>query len=327
MDERTLGFMEQYAGSIFIPHVDFELIPIKELTCDQLYQRSLSEKQVRKTSDNFDPFQINPVKVSKRDGKNYVIDGQHTMEIVAKVSGSRDTPVWCMIYDELIYQKEANVFADQTRFTRQLSSYEIFNARVESGDEVSLMIKILAENYGFIIGKVKKPGVITNVKSLEFIYNKYGMEVLSRTLRICAKTWNGDERSLSQGILKGLAKLLAAYDDRINDVVFIEKLGVVSPTQLTRKAVDRCKGPEGFAEAMLLFYNGKGRSSLQIQDLIDFKPKKVKQEERDWVLEQGLKKLKKQREEADAIDEIMGGTIDEGSYYRVLDENEDIEDE
>lgn len=93
MDERTIALKEVYADSAFIPHVSFELIPIKELTCDQEYQRALSDKQVRKTSENFDPFQVNPVKVSKRDGKNYVIDGQHTMEIIAKVSGSRDAPV------------------------------------------------------------------------------------------------------------------------------------------------------------------------------------------------------------------------------------------
>lgn len=43
----------------------------------------------------------NPVKVSRRNGINYVFNGQHTIEIVALVSGSRDTPVWCMVYDIL----------------------------------------------------------------------------------------------------------------------------------------------------------------------------------------------------------------------------------
>ena len=34
------------------------------------------------------------------------LTGQHTAEIVAAVSGSRDTPVWCMIYDELEYVED-----------------------------------------------------------------------------------------------------------------------------------------------------------------------------------------------------------------------------
>lgn len=320
MDERTMELKEQYANYYYVPKVEFKLIPINELTCDQEYQRSLSQKQVRRTSDNFDPFQVNPVKVSRRNDKNYVIDGQHTMEIVAKVSGSRNTPVWCMVYDELIYQKEANVFAEQMKYSRALSAYEIFKAKVESGDKESLMIKAIAELVGFELGKVTKPGVISNVKSLEFIYNRYGMDVLSRTLRVCAKTWDGDEKSLSQGVLKGLAKLFAAYEDKINDVVFVDKLGVVSPKELTRRAADRCKGPEGFAEAMFLIYVKKSRSSLQIQDLIDFKPKKVNQEEKDRVLEEGYKKLIKQREESVAIDEVLGDIPDRYTYYGVLNE-------
>lgn len=92
--------MEEKNLSEFLPKVTFEEIPIKELVADQGYQRNLSEKHVRKAASNFDIYQINPVKVSRRDGKNYVFNGQHTVEIVADVSGSRDTPVWCMVYEE-----------------------------------------------------------------------------------------------------------------------------------------------------------------------------------------------------------------------------------
>ena len=96
--------MDDY--SMYVPKVHYELIPIKNLVSNQEYQRVLSTNQVQKVAANFDVFQINPVKVSRRDGINYVFNGQHTIEIIALVSGSRDTPVWCMIYDELEYQNE-----------------------------------------------------------------------------------------------------------------------------------------------------------------------------------------------------------------------------
>ena len=85
----------------FVPNVCFEQIPIKNLVSNQDYQRSLSPAHVAKAAAEFDIYQINPVKVSRRGGVNYVFNGQHTIEIVAAVSGSRDTPVWCMIYDEI----------------------------------------------------------------------------------------------------------------------------------------------------------------------------------------------------------------------------------
>lgn len=92
--------------SAFVPKVHFEQIPIKNLVSNQEYQRNLSLSHVRRTVENFDLYQINPVKVSRRDGVNYVFNGQHTIEIIATVSGSRETPVWCMIYDDLEYTQE-----------------------------------------------------------------------------------------------------------------------------------------------------------------------------------------------------------------------------
>ena len=82
--------MEDY--SRFVPNVHFEQIPIKNLVSNQEYQRNLSRKHVQKAAEHFDLCQINPVKVSRRNGINYVFNGQHTIEIVALVSGSRETP-------------------------------------------------------------------------------------------------------------------------------------------------------------------------------------------------------------------------------------------
>ena len=51
-----------------IPSVTFELIPIKNLVSNQEYQRGLSEGHIRSTLEEFDVYQLNPVKVSRRDG-------------------------------------------------------------------------------------------------------------------------------------------------------------------------------------------------------------------------------------------------------------------
>ena len=68
--------------SAFVPNVHFEQIPIKNLVSNQDYQRNLSISHVQKAAANFNLYQINPVKVSRREGKNYVFNGQHTIEIV-----------------------------------------------------------------------------------------------------------------------------------------------------------------------------------------------------------------------------------------------------
>ena len=153
----------------FVPNVHFEKIPIKNLVSNQDYQRNLSQAHIEKTAENFDLFQINPVKVSRRDGINYVFNGQHTIEIVALASGSRETPVWCMIYDDLSYSHEADIFANQMKFVKSLQPYEVFMANIEAENQDQLMIRDLVESYGMKISSKRAPGHICAVSTLEAI--------------------------------------------------------------------------------------------------------------------------------------------------------------
>ena len=254
--------------SQFVPNVHFEKIPIKNLASNQEYQRNLSQAHIEKAAENFDPYQINPVKVSRRDGINYVFNGQHTIEIVAKVSGSRETPVWCMIYDDLNYSHEADIFANQMKFVKNLQPHEIFNAKIEAGKQDQLMIRDLVESFGMTISHKRAPGVICAVAALEYIYAKYGIHILRRTLRLIIGTWEGDVNSFSSNMLKSVALLCAVFKDELNEDNFKEKLGCISIKQLTRTARDRKGGCMGFAEALVIEYNGKkktpsGRLSIQ----------------------------------------------------------------
>ena len=246
--------------SEFVPNVHFEQIPIKDLVSNQDYQRNLSIGHINRAAENFDLYQINPVKVSRRDGVNYVFNGQHTIEIVALVSGSRETPVWCMIYDDLSYTAEANIFANQQKFVKPLQPYEVFNANVEAGNDTQLIIKSLVESYGLTIGNKKGPGIICAVSTLENIYTNYGMQTLNRTLRLIIGAWEGDLHSFSANILNAVAKLISVFGDGLNDDIFKEKLGAVSVKQLTRVAKERKSGCMGFAETMIIEYNGKKKS-------------------------------------------------------------------
>lgn len=253
--------------SRFVPNVHFEQIPIKNLVSNQEYQRPLSQAQVEKAIEDFDLNQINPVKVSRRDGINYVFNGQHTIEIVATVSGSRETPVWCMIYDSLDYQNEADIFANQMKHVRPLKPYEIFMANIEAGNEQQLVIKRLVESYSLSIGPTKAYGVICAVATLERIYTKYGYHVLDRTLRLCVGTWEGDIDSLGGNILAGVAKMVVAFGDQLRDETFKEKVGFMSVRQLSRIAKERGAGSLGYAEAMLIAYNRKCRYTLRMTKL------------------------------------------------------------
>ncbi len=232
------------------------------------YQRDLKESHITETAKDFDLYQIKPVKVSQRNGVNYVVDGQHTIEIVAAKSGSRDTPVWCMIYDDLKYEEEAHVFAEQQKHIKALVPYEVFKAHVEAGDDKQVMIHYLITNiYKLRIAKNYKPGCICAVSALEFIYDKYGYQILDSTLRLALGTWEGEKLSVSSGMLKGIAQVIAAYGDSLNEEAFKDRVGLIPPKAISRTAHDRHPGTIGFAEALVLAYNKQNKKRLSLQKL------------------------------------------------------------
>ena len=239
----------------YVPNVHFELIPIKDLVSNQDYQRNLSMVHVRKAVENFDLNQINPIKVSRRDGVNYVFNGQHTAEIVAMASGSRDTPVWCMIYDDLEYEQEADIFANQMANVRPLHPFEIFNANCEAGNEKELIIRGLVESYDLKVTSGTAPGGVCAVGALESIFDRYGYEMLDKVLHLIIITWEGEQKSFSANMMNGVARLLSAYGGEIKEDIFKEKLGEISIKELTKTAKERRAGSLGYAEAMLIFYS------------------------------------------------------------------------
>lgn len=265
-----------------IPDVSFELIPIKNLVSNQDYQRPLSESHIRKALEEFDVCQINPVKVSRRDGINYVFDGQHTIEIVASESGSRETPVWCMVY-ELKYTEEAHIFADQQKHVKSLVPYETFNAHIEAGDAKQLMIKSIVESYGLKISSSQQPNSVCAVSTLERIYDKYGQSVMNTTLRLAVSTWEGETNSLSGNMLMGIARIVVAYGDQIKEDVFKDHVGRVSVKSIIRTAKERRPGAMGFAEAMMLAYNNKNKYRLSLRTL--YGAKNVSYEEQEEELD------------------------------------------
>lgn len=248
--------------SEYVPNVTFEQIPIKNLVANQEYQRNLSLKHVERAAKDFNLYQINPVKVSRRNGVNYVFNGQHTIEIVALVSGSRDTPVWCMVYDDLYYEAEADIFANQLKYTKPLMPYEIFMANIEAGNDRQLIIKDLVESYGMFISPKPCTGGICAVAALEFIYNKYGLPNLQRTLNLCIGTWEGEREAFSANMLKAVALIVSEFDKNLKDDMFKSKLGKVSVREISRAAAERRNGTSGYADAIMTYYNKRMKVPL-----------------------------------------------------------------
>ena len=256
----------------YVPNVHFEKIPIKNLVSNQEYQRNLSIRHIQRMTANFDLYQINPIKVSRRDNQNLVINGQHTIETIAAISGSRETPVWCMVYDDLEYVVEADIFANQQKYVKPLSPYEIFIANIEAGNDEQLIIKSLVESYGLKLAPSRIICGICAISCLEQIYKKYGYHTLDRTLRLIVAAWEGEPMSLSASMLRGVSLLIESYGEAIKDDAFCERVGAMSAIEIIRTGKVRRPGAIGYAEAMVIIYNKNKKGSLSLRGLDEVNP-------------------------------------------------------
>jgi len=76
---------------------------------------------------------------------------------------------------------------------------------------------------------------------------------------------------MSGYILMAIALIIVTYGSSLKEDVFRDHLGKVSVKSIIRVAKERRPGVRGYAEAMMLEYNKKGKSRLSLRALYDGK--------------------------------------------------------
>ena len=94
------------------------------------YQRLLRTEKVASIAENFSEYIANDPKVSFRDGRYYVFDGQNTVEARRACNGGKDLPIRCKVFLGLSKEDEATLFALQTGISTCLTAGERLRANL-----------------------------------------------------------------------------------------------------------------------------------------------------------------------------------------------------
>lgn len=130
-------------------------VPVELLELDHAYQRT-ETGNANKLAENWDDTACEFLLVSFRDGKFYIIDGQHRM-IAAKIKGIKSLP--CVILTGLTRSEEARRFSVQGVGRKVLTPNDTFKANLECGNteykEVAtdMEIKRICDKYNITITK------------------------------------------------------------------------------------------------------------------------------------------------------------------------------
>lgn len=229
------------------------------------YQRDIDTKKVAKIVSNFDEHKLGVIKVSYRDGRYYVFDGQHRLAAVKLLNAGKDTMIKCEVHYGLTYADEARLFAEQYDGATKVDVLCRYKALYESGDSKVIKLKQIVEDCGFKLDfkRMKGDNRFVCVAALNTMYNKLGEEKMRKCLDLIKKTWNGESTSLDKEIIAGMTILYSLYGDDIQEKVFIRKLKGVEPIVLKRKGKSDLltKGDTRYAKAIFMEYNANLRSN------------------------------------------------------------------
>lgn len=245
----------------------YKFISVNDLRLGK-YQRVITDMaRIKKMSDVFDETLLGTITVSFRDGKNYVIDGQHRT-VLSKIM--KREGLMALVYEGLTYEQEAEYFNKLNGANgeqKKLRKSEVFNANVEAKDAMSIDIQAIIEELGFYLSATSGDNSIAAIGTVEKIYKKRGSQGLKEVLQLTRDTWNGEKYSLNNQVLDGISEFLNIYRGDINfsNKTFIRQLSKIDPLKIVREAkndTSTSKGTVKMMNTLLKYYNVRMQKKL-----------------------------------------------------------------
>ena len=164
------------------------LIPCAE------YQRVLHVEKVAHIAENFSEYVANEPKVSYRDGRFYVFDGQNTVEARRTCNGGMELPIRCKVFYGLTKEAEATLFAIQTGNATCLTAGERLRANLVAENPDALYFVGITSNAGveFAYDGIRAPWKIYCIETAYELYKQYGCERYVEMLHIINEAWKGN---------------------------------------------------------------------------------------------------------------------------------------
>lgn len=237
------------------------------------YQRPLDEALVRKIVTHWNSDLMNLPKVSHRDGKYYVFDGQHTIEALKLKNNGKDLDIPCRIYSGMTYEDEARLFAAQNGISKNVTTIQKLRALYEAKDPDVVRVTDIVIEYGYA-DPIKNnsnncPTGFRTLPSALKIYEKCGEGRLRQVLKVITESWGNDKNGCRSGILNGINIVLSLYMGEFKEADLINSLKRVSPVKLyaDAKADTAHSGANRFAYQIVRLYNKKKQYRLDEREI------------------------------------------------------------
>ena len=190
------------------------------------YQRLLRTEKVSQIAENFSEYIANEPKVSNRDGRFYVFDGQNTVEARRTCNGGKDVTIRCKVFYGLTKEDEATLFAIQTGNATCLTAGERLRANLVAENPDALYFVGITSNAGveFAYDGIRAPWKIYCIETAYELYKQYGCERYVEMLHIINEAWKGNVDSYLAGVIRGVARFISVYEGEYSRERLVQQL-------------------------------------------------------------------------------------------------------
>jgi hypothetical protein len=247
----------------YTPKSQIGFVPMGKMAVSEQAQRSLDKNRVEHLLANFDPELLGSLHVSQRDGRYFIIDGQHRFDTVKQWMGDgwEVQQLRCHIYTNLNEAQEADMFL-RLNDAKPVGSFDKFEKAVVAGREREMAINKIVHDCGFKIARTRKnyEGAIGSVSALGRVFDKYGPLPLANSLIVAHAAFG--EPGLEGYIVEALGMIWHRYGkllnkDELSSAISEVRGGLktfVNRTNVARQKYGRSR-PVCFAAVVVDAYN------------------------------------------------------------------------
>ena len=207
----------------------------------EIYQRGVERKRVELIARDFNEYIVNEPKVSFRNGRYYVMDGQHTIEGCILLNGGEDRPILCKVYTGLTMEQEALLFAEQNGHAAPLSAGIKLRAKVVGGDAISKAFLAATNRVGLSLNYDSQQLTdyrIGCVGTSFRLYKQMGEPLYCETMRLIVAAWEGKPDSFRASVLKGMMHFVELYHGEFSEERLLRALRNIHPVDIYRIGQD-----------------------------------------------------------------------------------------
>lgn len=201
----------------------YAYIPIELLDVDESYQRN--KGHWKKIGANWDDNMCDPLLVSYRDGRFYLVDGLNRTRGAIMAGKER---LYCLIRVDMTRADEANIFANQGTNKQAIRGPVKLNAEIISGkDSVATAVGRVCNKHGVIYKPAPhgQGGVLTSPVSAKRIVAEYGEEMLDDVFALIKDLgWHMESTAYSRVPMNAAANVLKTCSDRKKAMAKIVKM-------------------------------------------------------------------------------------------------------